>query len=447
MRTALMALGLISLSVGPAFGSELAVRSSLRSEARPSTGVIPVGISVAASPRPAPRPAPAANASSATPVIAVSAASDTGFYRWVEAFRRKALAPGISARTYDRAFQGVTLDPLVIQRDNNQSEFTKSIWDYLDSAVSPTRVENGREAMRKYASVLNRIQARYGVDKSVIVAIWGMESAYGAHRGKMSIIRSLATLAYEGRRAKFFETQLIDALKIIQHGDVSAADMTGSWAGAMGHTQFIPSSYLAYAVDFRGDGRRDIWSDDPTDALASTAAYLARNGWTPGQPWGVEVELPPGFNYAQTGHGVTKTVRQWAVLGMRPATGGALRDYGKAQILLPAGAHGPAFMVFHNFHVIGTYNTAAAYVIGVSYLAQRIAGGPQIRASWPRGDRALSRSEKKELQVRLTQAGFNTHGVDGMLGPATLSALWAYQRSVGMIPDGYASIDVLRRLR
>ena len=218
-----------------------------------------------------------------------------GFDAWVREFRSRALAAGVDGALFDRAFRNARFDPDVIRRDSNQAEFTRSIWDYLDSAASESRIGNGRDALRRYGPTLERIEARYGVDKEVVAAIWGMESAYGTHRGSMSIVNSLATLSYEGRRGAFFEEQLIAALKILQNGDTTPEAMTGSWAGAMGHTQFIPTSYEALAVDFDGDGRRDIWSDDPTDALASTAAYLARYGWIKGMPWGVEVRLPRGF--------------------------------------------------------------------------------------------------------------------------------------------------------
>ncbi|MDZ4135808.1 MAG: lytic murein transglycosylase, partial [Paracoccaceae bacterium] len=223
------------------------------------------------------------------PDVVQVAGSDQGFQRWIAQFRGRALANGISGRTYDRAFDGVRYNTDVIARDRNQAEFTKTIWEYLDSAASDKRIENGKDALRKHRRVLDQIEARYGVDKEVVVAIWGLESAYGEFRGTNPIIEALATLAYDGRRGKFFEQQLVASLQILQAGDTTPARMTGSWAGAMGHTQFIPTSYLAYAVDFTGDGKRDIWSDDPSDALASTAAYLARFGWQKGRPWGVEV--------------------------------------------------------------------------------------------------------------------------------------------------------------
>jgi membrane-bound lytic murein transglycosylase B len=373
--------------------------------------------------------------------------SNLGFQRWLTRFRSSAMRQGISATTLDHAFSNIDYNTDVIQKDRNQSEFTKQIWDYLDSAVSKTRVKNGKAALRKNRKVLTAIEAKYGVDKEVVAAVWGLESAYGTYRGNVPVIEALATLAYDGRRGRFFEKQLIAALKIIQSGDVAPRNMTGSWAGAMGHTQFIPTSYLAYAVDFTGDGKRDIWSDNPADALASTAAYLARFGWTKGQPWGMEVKLPKGFNYGTSGERVKRSVAEWTAAGIRDVDGQEIRNYGRASILLPAGAQGAAFMIFNNFHVLERYNTADAYVIGVGHLADRISGGKAIQSGWPRDDRPLRFSEKSEMQKRLTAAGFDTLGVDGIIGPNTIAAIRSFQSSVGMIPDGYASYEILRRLK
>ncbi len=381
-------------------------------------------------------------------VIMVQAdTANLGFRRWIEGFRNQAVRNGISASIFDAAFEGVNYNTSVIQKDRNQSEFTKQIWDYLDSAVSDTRIANGQQALAQNRRILDRIESKYGVESEVVTAIWGLESAYGTFRGTLPLIESLATLAYDGRRRDFFEDQLIAALKIIEQGNVHPRDMTGSWAGAMGHTQFIPTSYLAFAVDFTGDGRRDIWSDDPTEALASTAAYLARFGWRKGQPWGVEVALPKGFDYGLSGERIKKSVADWAALGIRDAEGGTIPEHGPASILLPAGAQGAAFMIFQNFHVIERYNKADAYVIAVGHLSDRISGAPALRAEWPRGDRSLKFTEKQEMQQRLTAAGFNTQGIDGVIGPNTIEAIRAFQARTGMIPDGYASLEILLRLR
>lgn len=373
--------------------------------------------------------------------------ADPGFARWRAAFFRRAEARGIRRSTLEQAFAGVELNARIIELDQNQSEFTRALWDYLDTAVSDTRIRNGRAALRDHAEALRRIERRHGVEAEVVVAVWGLESAYGAARGSTNVIEAMATLAYEGRRRAFFEAELIAALRILQSGDTRPSNMTGSWAGAMGHTQFMPTSYLAHAVDFDGDGRRDIWADDPVDALASTAAYLAHFGWTPGQPWGVEVRLPSGFDYALSGERVRRSAAFWRSQGVRLADGGTVPDHGNASILLPAGARGVALMIFDNFRVIERYNPADAYVIAVGHLSDRITGGPAFRAGWPRGDRALSAAERRELQQRLTRAGFSTGGIDGIIGPNTIDAVRRYQQSIGETPDGYASLRLLNRLR
>lgn len=391
-------------------------------------------------------PRPPARDEGAT-LTSVQTTANQGFQRWIDGFRARALRAGIRPAVFDAAFQGVRYNTDVVQRDRNQSEFTKQIWDYLDSAASETRVRNGKTALQDNARLLAAIEERYGVEKEIVVAVWGLESAYGTFRGKTPIIEALATLSYDGRRGRFFESQLIAAMTILQSGDVHARDMTGSWAGAMGHTQFIPTSYLEYAQDFDGDGKRDIWSDNPADALASTAAYLKAFGWTKGQPWGVEVTLPNGFDYTQSGRKVLRTPSEWAALGIRDTRGAPVPDYGRASILLPAGARGAVFMIFDNFEVLERYNTADAYVIGVGHLSDRITGGATIRATWPREDRNLRFAEKQEMQKRLTTRGYDTQGVDGIIGPNTIDAIRSFQRSQGMVPDGYASYEVLRRLR
>jgi len=355
---------------------------------------------------------------------------------WVAAFKPRAMAAG-----------NVPYNPKVIERQQFQAEFVKPIWDYMDSAASDERIANGRAALAQYDGVLREIEARYGVDKEVVVAVWGMESRYGAKRGNTLIIPALATLAHDGRRAEFFEGQLIGALKIIQAGDIDPAHMTGSWAGAMGHTQFIPTSYLAFAVDFTGDGKRDIWSDNPADALASTAAYLARSGWSKGQPWAVEVSLPEGFDVGLAGKGTKRAPSDWAALGVRGVNGGAVPNYGAASILLPAGPNGPALMIFGNFTAISRYNNADAYVMGVGHLSDRLKGqGPFVHA-WPREGRALTDAEKVEVQRLLTAQGYDTKGTDGLIGPGTIMAVMDYQRAHGMTPNGWVTIKLLESLR
>ncbi|MCR8723809.1 lytic murein transglycosylase [Frigidibacter sp. ROC022] len=376
---------------------------------------------------------------------AFPAQPNPGFDAWLEGFRVRAAAKGISPATLSSGLRHAAFLPGVIERDRNQTEFKRSLEDYLAIAASPERVSMGREALRRHGTVLGQIAQKYGVEPHIVTAIWGLESFYGTRRGEVPVISALATLAYDGRRGSFFEGQLVAALKILQNGDVTASRMTGSWAGAMGHTQFIPTSYLAYAVDFRGDGRRDIWSDDPTDALASTAAYLSRSGWTRGQPWGVEVQLPEGFE-GPFGRGTTRSPGDWAAAGVRDMDGRRVPDHGAASILQPAGPRGPAFMVFRNFTVITRYNNAESYVIGVGHLSDRILGRPPIRGGFPPDAAGMTIDDRQRLQRRLTARGFDTEGDDGVIGPKTRAAIKAYQRASGLAVTGEPSLDLLARL-
>src|SRR6056297_649897 len=438
--------GLISalLAVIATGAAQAAPQESLRPQARPGSGLIQeAAIVVIDSPisslRPVARPA---DLSSASNVIQVST-SNRAFQRWIDGFRGRARAEGISSRVFDRAFQGVRYNTSVIQKDRNQSEFTKQIWDYLDSAANPVRVRDGQQMLRRHSRTLNAIERRYGVEKEVVVAVWGMESSYGDRRGTLPVIESLATLALDGRRGKFFEAQLVAALKILQSRDVTPSLMKGSWAGAMGHTQFIPTSYEAYAVDFTGDGKRDIWSDDPTDALASTAAYLKRFGWRKGMPWGVEVRVPRGASYG----GTSRMPSDWAARGVVGIDGRPVRDFGSARILQPAGPQGASFMVFANFDVIKRYNNADSYALGVGHLADRIAGGPPIQAAWPRGYTPLSFAERKQMQRLVLRKGYPLEKIDGIAGPNTVKAIRAFQKSIGVPADGYPSQTLLSHLR
>ncbi|MDW4498554.1 lytic murein transglycosylase [Sulfitobacter sp. D35] len=369
------------------------------------------------------------------------AVPNSGYDAWVAAFKGRAAGRGISQSTIDAAFRGAGYLPLVVERDRNQTEFTRTLEDYLAIAASPERVSTGKAMLRRYGSTLSAIQGRYGVEPQVVTAIWGLESRYGEQRGSVPVISAVSTLAYDGRRGAFFEQQLMAALRILQRGDISPERMTGSWAGAMGHTQFIPTSFEAYAVDFTGDGRRDIWSDDPTDALASAAAYLSRSGWRAGQPWGVEVRVPAGVSTSGR-----RRPSQWAALGVRPAAGGSIPDYGSATIIRPGG-RGPAFMIFHNFTVISRYNNATNYVIGVGHLSDRLVGGAPIQGDFPPDSKGMTIDDRRELQERLTARGFDTAGADGVIGSKTVAAISAYQQSAGLPVTGEPSLDLLNRLR
>ncbi|MBO9410830.1 MULTISPECIES: lytic murein transglycosylase [unclassified Ruegeria] len=337
---------------------------------------------------------------------------NAGWDAWVAGFKTRAASQGISQTTLNRAFQGAGYLPGVIERDRNQVEFKRSLEDYLAIAASDERIETGQQMMVRHAATLSQIEAQYGVDKEVVVAVWGLESRYGARRGDVPVVSATSTLAYDGRRGAFFEKQLIAALQIIQAGDTTPDKMTGSWAGAMGHTQFIPTSYLAFAVDHTGDGRRDIWSEDPSDSLASTAAYLARSGWKRGQPWGGEVGTVSGTPVA---------------------------------VLQPQ-VPGPRIAVFRNFQVIKRYNNSDSYAIGVGHLSDRIAGGAPFQASFGPDATGLTLEDRKELQRRLTAAGYDTQGADGVIGNNTKSAISGYQRANGLPVTGEPSVALLRRL-
>ncbi|QTF93611.1 lytic murein transglycosylase [Halomonas sp. BM-2019] len=368
------------------------------------------------------------------------------FDAWLARFRREARGEGISERTLARALDGVRFRPRVIELDRSQPEFVRPIWQYLDSAVSAQRVSQGRAKLAEHRDTARRMEQRYGVPAEVIVAIWGIESNYGGNFGDFSTLEALATLAFDGRRRDFARGELLAALRIIDAGDIAPERMIGSWAGAMGHTQFIPSSFEAYAVDGDGDGRRDIWGSIP-DVMASTANYLARAGWQPGQPWGVEVTLPAGFDHAQTELSTRRSAREWTEQGVRPVGGGALPDFDTASVLVPAGASGPAFLVGPNYRAILRYNNATSYALAVGTLADRIAGRDGIAQSWPRDEQPLMRRQVREMQQALNARGFDVGSPDGIMGPNTRRGLRAYQQSIGVTPDGFATLRLLERLQ
>lgn len=383
----------------------------------------------------------------ATLVALSTAQADEAFSQWLERFRADAAAQGISQRTLDRALDGLTPDPEILRANENQAEFVKPIWEYLGSAVSSARVRKGRAMLSRYAEQFAAIEAKYGVDRHYLAAIWGMETSYGSFTGNKSVIRSLATLAYKGERQSFGRTQLLAALRILDNGDIDVANMEGSWAGAMGHTQFIPTTYLEYAVDFTGDGTRDIWRAI-SDALASTANFLSQKGWNTGETWGYEVILPDKFDYALADGRTRHALSEWAKFGIkRPGGKPFPRPSDPAKLIVPAGADGPAFLMINNFDVIKRYNNATAYALAVGHLADRLMGYGPIEQSWPTDAEPLARSEREELQQLLADMGFLDGKIDGIIGPTTKSAVRAFQRSRDMVPDGFATKQLLETMR
>ncbi|WP_421718209.1 lytic murein transglycosylase [Algiphilus sp.] len=382
----------------------------------------------------------------ATAVAPSSARADSDFHDWLGQMRVQARAEGVSADTLDEALDPAAYLPEVIERDRAQPEFTRQIWEYLDTAVSDARIRNGRTQWDAHREAAAKASARYGIAPEILIAIWGMESNYGSHFGNFRTIDALATLGFDGRRSRFAQRELLAALKIIDDGDIDRDRMRGSWAGAMGHTQFLPSSFRAYAVDGDGDGRRDIWGSIP-DVMASTAHYLDRAGWVEGEPWGAEVRLPSDFDYSLSGRDQRKPVAAWAQLGVRATDGDPLPALSGAALLLPAGAKGPAFLVGRNFDAILRYNNATSYALGVGLLADRVAGRPGLQAAWPRGLSALTRREVKEMQTLLNRLGFDVGTPDGIVGPNTRSGLRAFQRQIGETPDAFPTAALLAALR
>jgi membrane-bound lytic murein transglycosylase B len=371
------------------------------------------------------------------------------FADWQTSFRAQALNAGIRADVFDRAFAGVTPDMKVVKADRSQPEFTRPVWEYLEGAISDARVRKGQALLNQYADVLQDIEQRYGVDRTALVAVWGMESNFGQFQGSQSVIRSLATLAYEGRRRAFAQDQLLAALQILQQGDITPEQMIGSWGGAMGQTQFIPTTYNTHAVDFDGDGRRDVWSSAP-DALASTAHYLQSSGWQKGQPWGYEVKLAAGFDYALADASTRKSLAEWQQLGLTLPNGSDLPASAaqqQAALLLPAGYKGPAFLVMDNFRAILKYNNSSSYALAIGLLSGRFQGGGYVEGSWPRADVPLGRSERMELQALLSASGYDAGTPDGIIGANTRKAIRSAQQALGWPADGYPTQELLTSLR
>ena len=379
----------------------------------------------------------------------INANADPKFQKWIAGFYDTAAKNGITQATYRNAFAGVTdPDPTVLEKAQYQPEFKSQIWDYLDSRVNPYTVDVGRKMASKYGSTLRSLEQHFGVDRNIMLAIWSMESNYGAVLAKDEklhyVPRALATLAYaDPKRATYAKKQLIAALKILQSGNISRKELTGSWAGAMGHTQFIPTSYLLYAVDADGSGHADIWNSVP-DALATTANLLAKNGWSTGHTWGYEVTVPPGGS-AQTGK--THTLAQWTALGFARPNGKSFRLSERAQLKMPGGPNGPGFLMTGNFFTIKRYNASDSYALAVGLLADQLAGYGGMQQTWPRPSGTLDVKQKFELQTRLKELGYYDGVVDGNFGSGSKAAIAAVQQRIGMDADGEPSMNLLNRLR
>jgi membrane-bound lytic murein transglycosylase B len=380
------------------------------------------------------------------PVSQLADQADAKFVAFLHSFRATAIAAGIRPDIYDGSMTGITRNQRVEDLNLQQPEFVRPVWSYLDGAVSDDRVAKGEQMLDAYSAMLSGIESKYGVPKEILVAIWGIESNYGSAMGGFNMFEALATLAYDGPRQAFARKELLAALKMEQEEGFSLSQMTSSWAGAFGHTQFEPSSFEDHAVDGDGDGRRDLWHS-PADALASTAALLAQAGWTRSGPRYVEVTLPSGFPYELADMDSTRPVSDWKKLGVRRANGLDFPDgAGAAAIYLPAGARGPAFMTFENFRTVLKYNNAASYALAVCYLANRIHGGAPIMGSWPRDEQPLLPDQRMQFQTDLQTLGYTVGTVDGVLGRMTRAALRQYQKAHDLPADGFPTVEMLGRL-
>ncbi|WP_232365780.1 lytic murein transglycosylase [Denitrificimonas caeni] len=372
------------------------------------------------------------------------------FAQWRAGLRMEAVNQGIAPLLFEQAFAGLSPDPQVIAADQSQPEFSRPVWEYLDSAVSSWRVARGKALLAEQAKTLQAIEARYQVEPSILVAVWGMESSFGRQIGSKNVIRSLATLAYEGRRSDFWRSQLIAALHILQEGDISPNGMLGSWAGAMGQTQFMPTTYRQYAVDFDGNGRRDIWNSS-ADALASAANYLSLSGWQHGLPWGLEVQLPTrGFDYAMADGEQRKSLSQWLALGVTLRSDEINRKHlaqQSATLFLPSGHQGPAYLLLDNFRSILKYNNSTSYALAIGLLSNALQGDYRTPAAWPKHERMLSHKERIELQTLLNQLGFSSGNADGIIGVNSRQAVRSFQQAQGLPADGYPNDALLDNVR
>ncbi len=373
-------------------------------------------------------------------------AQAAGFGGFTEAIWSEARGKGVSRATFEAAFASVSPDPKVIELSNRQPEFKDTIADYVDRRVSLKRVTNGRAAFAEWRSTLDDIAARSGVPAHIVCSIWGMETAYGTARGDHYVIRALATLAYQGRRAAFFRSELLEALQILQAGDVKPARMLGSWAGAMGHTQFMPSSFRRFAVDYDRDGRRDVWDSIP-DALGSAANYLRLAKWQAGVPWGYEVVLPGSMSASQYPRSQRRSLSSWASLGLRRPNGAAISGEAEAALWQPMQGAGPVLLITSNFGVIKRYNNADSYALAVGHLGDRIRGERGFSVPWPANETGLMQADREEIQRLLNQRGYDLGEPDGLIGDKTKAAIRQMQQRLNMDPTGEPSPAFLNRLR
>ncbi len=379
------------------------------------------------------------------PAFAAPAAPAQEFGACLARLRGAALAQGITAETFDTATAGLEPDESVLEAMDKQPEVVTPIWDYLAALVDEQRITDGQAMLREWATVLDRAQEKYGVDRHTIVAVWGVESNFGRQLGGRSLVRSLSTVSCFGRRQDFFRSEFMATLRILQSGDMQPEELRGSWAGAFGQTQFMPSTFERTAVDFDGDGRRDIVGS-VADALGSTANFLARAGWQRGQPWGIEVKVPAGYA-GPSGRRARRELALWRKLGVKNIDRSELAGEGAAALLLPAGLPGPGFLVYRNFDAIYSYNASISYALAIAHLSDRLRGGGPLQTPWPTDDPGISRAERREVQERLLERGFDIGTVDGAIGPRTRRAIEAFQAAKGLPVDGRAGAKVLRALR
>lgn len=382
--------------------------------------------------------------------IQIASAQTNSFAGCLAGLESQALKAGVAKHIYRQATQNLSPDLSILEKLNYQPEFRLAIWDYLAALVDQERVDTGLTMLKEHAAVLQRVERSYGVDPATVVAVWGVESNFGMTQGKYPLIQALGTLSCMGRRQDYFRKEFFATLRIMQSGDIAEERLIGSWAGAFGHTQFMPTTFERLAVDFDGDGRRDLM-DNVDDALASTANYLKRNGWQTGQPWGYEVKLPAGFNTKGEGRRSKKAISNWASRGVTLVNGDALSNVADgskmAGLLTPAGPTGPAFLVFKNFDVIYSYNAAESYALAISHLADRLRGGSEFTTPWPTDDLGLSRAERKELQTLLIKRGHDIGEVDGLIGSKTREAVKVEQARLGMKADGHPGQKILKALQ